>query len=123
MENHIRSHAFFQFYVASGRLDMQMYQRSADLALGVPFNIASYALLLMMFALECGLIPGVLTHTLGDAHLYLNHLEGIRLQLDRQPLPLPKVNIRPKPFFELAFEDFELADYVHHPFIKFPIAV
>jgi thymidylate synthase len=116
-------HAFFQFYVASGRLDMQMYQRSADLALGVPFNIASYALLLMMFALECGLIPGVLTHTLGDAHLYLNHLEGIRLQLDRQPLPLPNVNIRPKPFFELAFKDFELADYVHHPFIKFPIAV
>ena len=116
-------HAFFQFYVAAGRLDMQMYQRSADMALGVPFNIASYALLLQMFAQECGLTPGIFTHTLGDAHIYLNHLDGVRTQLQRQPHPLPQVRIRPKPFFELAYEDFELADYVHHPFIKFPVAV
>jgi thymidylate synthase len=116
-------HAFFQFYVANGRLDMQMYQRSADMALGVPFNIASYALLLMMFAQETGLTPGILTHTLGDAHIYLNHLDGVRLQLEREPHPLPKVIIQKKPFFELAFEDFRLVDYVHHPFIKFPVAV
>jgi thymidylate synthase len=116
-------HAFFQFYVVNGRLDMQMYQRSADMALGVPFNIASYALLLMMFAQETGLTPGVFTHTLGDAHLYLNHLEGVRKQLERQPYPLPKVVIARKPLFDLRFEDFELKDYAHHPFIKFPVAV
>lgn len=116
-------HAFFQFYVAGGRLDMQMYQRSADMALGVPFNIASYALLLMMAALECKLTPGIFTHTLGDAHLYLNHLDGIRKQLEREPHPLPKVVIAPKPFFDLQYEDFELKDYVHDPFIKFPVAV
>jgi thymidylate synthase len=116
-------HAFFQFYVSGGRLDMQMYQRSADLALGVPFNIASYALLLMMFAQETGLVPGILTHTLGDAHIYLNHVEGLQVQLRREPHPLPRVLIRPKPFFELEFEDFQLVDYVHHPFIKFPVAV
>jgi thymidylate synthase len=116
-------HAFFQFYVSGGRLDMQMYQRSADLALGVPFNIASYALLLMMFAQECGLIPGILTHTLGDAHIYLNHLEGLKVQLEREPYPLPQVLIQKKPFFDLKFEDFQLVDYVHHPFIKFPVAV
>jgi thymidylate synthase len=116
-------HAFFQFYVANGRLDMQMYQRSADMALGVPFNIASYALLLMMFAKETRLVPGILTHTLGDAHIYLNHLEGVRLQLERQPHPLPRVTLADKPFFELQFEDFKLENYAHHPFIRFPVAV
>jgi thymidylate synthase len=116
-------HAFFQFYVASGRLDMQMYQRSADMALGVPFNIASYALLLQMFAQETGLVPGILTHTLGDAHIYLNHVEGLKVQLARKPHPLPTVRIARKPFFDLAFEDFTLENYVHEPFIKFPVAV
>jgi thymidylate synthase len=116
-------HAFFQFYVANGRLDMQMYQRSADMALGVPFNIASYALLLSMFAKECKLVPGVLTHTLGDAHIYLNHLEGVKTQLQRTPHPLPTLEIADKPFFELAYEDFKILNYVHEPFIKFPVAV
>ncbi len=116
-------HAFFQFYVAAGRLDMQMYQRSADMALGVPFNIASYALLLQMFAQETGLVPGILTHTLGDAHIYLNHVEGLKVQLERKPHSLPTVRIARKPFFDLAFEDFTLENYVHEPFIKFPVAV
>ena len=116
-------HAFFQFYVANGRLDMQMYQRSADMALGVPFNIASYALLLTMFAKECGLVPGVLTHTLGDAHIYLNHLEGVKLQLQRSPRALPRLEIAAKPFFDLAYEDFQVLDYQHDAFIKFPVAV
>lgn len=116
-------HAFFQFYVCGGRLDMQLYQRSADMALGVPFNIASYALLLQMTAHECGLTPGVFTHTLGDAHIYLNHVEGIRQQLNRDPMPLPQVRIAAKPFFDLKFEDFELQGYQHHPFIKFPVAI
>ncbi len=116
-------HAFFQFYVANGRLDMQMYQRSADMALGVPFNIASYALLLTMFAHECNLAPGVLTHTLGDAHIYLNHVEGVKIQLERAPLGLPTLAINRKPFFELDHGDFALEGYTHHPFIKFPVAV
>ncbi len=116
-------HAFFQFYVCNGRLDMQLYQRSADMALGVPFNIASYALLLQMTAQECGLVPGIFTHTLGDAHIYLNHLEGIHQQLKREPMALPQVRIAAKPFFDLKFEDFELVDYKYHPFIKFPVAV
>jgi thymidylate synthase len=116
-------HAFFQFYVINGRLDLQLYQRSADVALGVPFNIASYALLLMMVAQECNLTPGIFTHTLGDAHIYLNHVEGLRAQLQREPRPLPRVTIAAKPFFELQFEDFELHDYHPHPFIKFPISV
>ncbi|MDQ3002313.1 MAG: thymidylate synthase [Fibrobacterota bacterium] len=116
-------HAFFQFYVAGDRLDMQMYQRSADMALGVPFNIASYALLLTMFARECGLVPGIFTHTLGDAHIYLNHVEGVKTQLQRQPLPLPRLEIESKPFFDLAYEDFRILDYTHAPFIKFPVAV
>ncbi len=116
-------HAFFQFYVCGNRLDLQLYQRSADLALGVPFNIAGYALLLTMAAQECGLEPGIFTHTLGDAHIYANHIEGLRTQLGREPHPLPRVKIRKKSFFELTFEDFELTDYSHHPFIKFPVAV
>jgi thymidylate synthase len=116
-------HAFFQFYVVNGRLDLQLYQRSADMALGVPFNIASYALLLQMVAQECGLTPGVFTHTLGDAHIYLNHLDGIREQLRREPLPLPTVRIADKPFFDLKFEDIKLEGYQHLPFIKFPVAV
>jgi thymidylate synthase len=116
-------HAFFQFYVANGRLDMQMYQRSADMALGVPFNIASYALLLTMFAQECNLTPGILTHTLGDAHIYLNHVEGVKTQLERKPHPLPKLQVARKPFFDLAYEDFSVIGYEHHPFIKFPVAV
>jgi thymidylate synthase len=116
-------HAFFQFYVVDGRLDMQMYQRSADMALGVPFNIASYALLLTMFAHECRLTPGILTHTLGDAHIYLNHIEGVKTQLQREPLPLPKLAVNRKPFFELEHGDFALEGYTHHPFIKFAVAV
>jgi thymidylate synthase len=116
-------HAFFQFYTCNGRLDLQLYQRSADMALGVPFNIASYALLLLMVAQECGFTPGFFVHTLGDAHIYLNHVEGLKTQLQRQPFPLPQVRLRKKPFFDLQFEDIELANYQHHPFIKFPVAV
>jgi thymidylate synthase len=116
-------HAFFQFYVVNGRLDLQLYQRSADMALGVPFNIASYALLLQMVAQECGLVAGVFTHTLGDAHIYLNHLDGIKEQLKREPGPLPRVRIADKPLFDLRFEDFELVGYAPQSFIKFPVAV
>ena len=117
-------HAMFQFYVSrSGRLDCQLYQRSADLALGVPFNIASYALLLMMVAQECNLTAGIFTHTLGDAHIYQNHLRGVKKQLGRTPKGLPVVSIADKPFDEITFEDIQLQDYQHHPFIKFPIAV
>lgn len=116
-------HAFFQFYVADGRLDLQLYQRSADIALGVPFNIASYAALLMMVAQECDLKPGVFTHTLGDAHIYLNHIEGLKEQLTRDPLPLAQLKIAKKPFWDLKFEDFEVENYQNHPFIKFKIAV
>lgn len=116
-------HAFFQFHVCNGRLDMQLYQRSADMALGVPFNIASYALLLQMTAQESGLVPGIFTHTLGDAHIYLNHLDGVEEQLKREPFALPSVRIATKHFFDLKFEDFELIGYQHHPFIKFPVAV
>lgn len=116
-------HAFFQFYVLDDRLDCQLYQRSADVALGVPFNIASYALLLMMVAQECGLTPGVFVHTLGDAHIYLNHIDGLQRQLKRIPKPLPSVKIVPKNIFEITFEDIELIGYQHDEFIKFPIAV
>lgn len=116
-------HILMQFYVAAGRLDVQVYQRSADLALGVPFNIASYALLLLLVAQECHLQPGILVHTLGDTHIYLNHIAGLTLQLKRQPYPLPQVRVAPKAFFDLVFEDFHLLHYVSHPFIKFPIAV
>jgi thymidylate synthase len=117
-------HALFQFSVREGnRLDLQLYQRSADLALGVPFNIASYALLLMIVARETGLTPGVFVHTFGDLHVYANHVEGLRKQLEREPLPPPEVRIAAKPIFELAFEDFTLLNYQHHPFIRFEVAV
>ena len=116
-------HMLFQFYVVNGRLDCQLYQRSADIALGVPFNIASYATLMMMVAQECGLNAGVFTHTMGDAHIYLNHIEGLELQLTRKPKPLSRLLITKKPFDELTFEDFTLSDYEHDPFIKFQVAV
>ena len=116
-------HAFFQFYVAGGRLDCQLYQRSADVALGVPFNIASYALLMSMVAAECGLTPGVFVHTLGDAHIYLNHIEGVKLQLERTPGPLPRLELPKKKVLDYRFEDLKLTGYDPAPFIKFPIAV
>lgn len=116
-------HAFFQFYVINGRLDCQLYQRSADVALGVPFNIASYALLTSMIANECNLIPGVFVHTLGDAHVYSNHIEGLNVQLERQPKALPKLKMNKKPLMDMNFEDILIEDYNHDPFIKFPIAV
>lgn len=118
-------HAFFQFYVADGRLSCQLYQRSADIFLGVPFNIASYALLTSMIAQVTGLKPGEFVHTLGDAHLYLNHLEQATLQLSRDPLPLPRMKINPavESIFDFRFDDFELVNYQSHPAIKAPVAV
>ncbi|MBR57651.1 MAG: thymidylate synthase [Myxococcales bacterium] len=116
-------HSFFQFYVIDGRLDCQLYQRSGDVALGVPFNIASYALLTMMIAQECNLQPGVFVHTIGDAHIYLNHIDGLREQLQRDPLPRPTVRIADKSIWDLGFDDIELLDYKHHPFIRFKVAV
>jgi len=118
-------HAFFQFYVADGKLSCQLYQRSADIFLGVPFNIASYALLLMMVAQVTGLEPGEFIHTLGDAHLYSNHLEQAREQLSRQPLPLPTMTLNPAvdDLFKFTFDDFELSNYQSHPHIKAPVAV
>lgn len=118
-------HAFFQFYVADGKLSCQLYQRSADIFLGVPFNIASYALLTMMVAQVCGLEYGDFIHTLGDAHLYNNHIEQANLQLSRAPKPLPKMKINPdvKDIFDFKFEDFSLEDYDPHPHIKGVVAV
>lgn len=118
-------HALFQFYVVNGRLSCQLYQRSADVFLGVPFNIASYALLTMMIAQVTALQPGEFIHTLGDAHLYLNHLEQARLQLTRTPYPLPKLQINPavKSIFDFGYDDFTLLDYQFHPAIKAPISV
>jgi thymidylate synthase len=116
-------HALFQFYVHAGHLDCQLYQRSADLALGVPFNIASYALLTAMIAKECGLVPRTFIHTFGDAHIYLNHVEGVKLQLAREPYPLPRLVLADKPVLEQRYEDIALEGYQHHPFIKFPVAV
>jgi thymidylate synthase len=118
-------HAFFQFYVAEGKLSCQLYQRSADTFLGVPFNIASYALLTMMLAQVCGLQPGEFVHTLGDAHLYSNHIEQAKLQLTREfrPLPTMKINPEVKSLFDFTYEDFELLNYDPHPHIKAPVAV
>jgi len=118
-------HAFFQFYVAEGRLSCQLYQRSADIFLGVPFNIASYAILLMMIAQVTGLEAGEFIHTLGDAHLYSNHMEQVELQLSRTPFALPGLRLNPeiKDLFDFTFEDFELQDYQCHDHIKAPVAV
>lgn len=118
-------HAFFQFYVAEGRLSCQLYQRSADIFLGVPFNIASYSLLTMMMAQVTDREPGDFVHTFGDVHLYLNHLKQSDLQLSREPYPLPRLRINPKVrnIFDYCYEDFELVDYRSHPNIKAPVAV
>ncbi len=118
-------HALFQFYVAGGKLSCQLYQRSADIFLGVPFNIASYALLTMMVAQVCDLEAGEFVHTFGDAHLYLNHIEQARLQLTRQPYALPQMRINPdvKSIFDFEYEDFELVGYQAYPHIHAEISV
>ncbi len=118
-------HLLFQFYVAEGKLSCQLYQRSADVFLGVPFNIASYALMTMMIAQVCNLQPGDFVHTFGDAHLYLNHLDQTKLQLSREPRPLPTMKINPdvKDLFTFKYEDFELTNYDPHPHISAPVAV
>ncbi len=118
-------HVMFQFYVANGRLSCQLYQRSADLFLGVPFNIASYAALTVMMAQVCGYEPGDFIHTLGDAHIYTNHIEQVKLQLTRQPYPLPKLTLNPavKDIFGFKYEDFEITGYQCHPHIKGAVAV
>lgn len=118
-------HVLFQFYVVNGKLSCQLYQRSADIFLGVPFNIASYALLTLMVAQVCGLQPGDFVHTFGDAHLYINHIDQARLLLSREPRPLPVMQINPevKDIFSFQYEDFRLDDYDPHPHIKAPVAV
>lgn len=118
-------HAFFQFYVADGKLSCQLYQRSADIFLGVPFNIASYALFTMMMAQVCGYAPGEFIHTFGDAHIYNNHFEQVKLQLTRELRPLPKMEINPgvKDIFDFGFDDFTLTGYDPHPHIKAAVAI
>ncbi len=118
-------HILFQFYVAEGKLSCQLYQRSADIFLGVPFNIASYAILLKMMAQVTGLEPGTFVHTLGDAHIYLNHIEQVKLQLSRKPFPLPQMNINPevKSIFDFKYEDYKLENYQSHPHIKGAISI
>ena len=118
-------HTLFQFYVADNKLSCQLYQRSADIFLGVPFNIASYALLTMMVAQVCGYEAGEFIHTFGDAHVYSNHFEQLELQLSREPRPLPKMHINPnvKDIFDFTFEDFTLVDYNPHPHIKGVVAI
>lgn len=118
-------HAFFQFYVADGKLSLQLYQRSADIFLGVPFNIASYALLLQMMAQVTGLKPGDFVHTLGDAHIYLDHMEQVKTQMSREPRKLPKMQMNPdvKNLFDFQFDDFQLEDYDPHPHIKGKVSV
>ncbi len=118
-------HLLIQFYVADGKLSCQLYQRSADIFLGIPFNIASYALLTLMMAQVCGLKAGDFVHTLGDAHIYLNHMEQVKLQLSREPFPLPQMKINPeiKSIFDFKFEDFELTGYQSHPHIAGKVAV
>jgi thymidylate synthase len=116
-------HLLFQFYVHDGHLDCQLYQRSADMALGVPFNIASYALLTSMVARECGLTPRHFVHTFGDAHVYLNHVDGVRMQLDRSPLPPCRLILADKRVLDQTFEDISIEDYCCHPAIKFDVSV
>jgi thymidylate synthase len=118
-------HAFFQFYVADGKLSLQLYQRSADIFLGVPFNIASYALLLLMVAQVTGLQPGTFVHTLGDAHIYLNHLDQVKMQLERTPFPLPQIQLNPEihDLMDFDYDDFTLLNYQAHPHIKGIVAV
>lgn len=118
-------HILFQFYIVNGKLSCQLYQRSCDIFLGIPFNIASYALLTMMVAQVCDLEPGDFVHTLGDAHIYLNHIEQVKLQLTRKPYPLPKMKINPnvKDIFSFKYEDFSIVDYIAHPHIKGKVSV
>ena len=117
-------HAFFQFYVAKDRLSCQLYQRSADAFLGLPFNIASYSLLTLMMAQVCDLKPGVFVHSFGDIHIYHNHFEQVKTQLSRKPYPLPSIKIKPSnSLFDYKYDDFELSDYQHHPLIKGSVAV